>query len=276
MAVAEADQGVSLDWSEGDLKLDGVNIHYWRRGRGRPLVLAHGAGDSGECWTRLAAALEREYDVLAYDARYHGRSDAVENPPEGPGADLIAVVEELGLERPAIMGHSMGAAAVALAAAARPDLFRCAILEDPAFRLPLPEGTPAAAPPPGLPAADYGAMTVQEVEAAGRARSPSWHDDEWGPWARSKKQYRRPAAAGPSLGAPGAWRDVVARIHLPVLLVFGGNAARGRLVSDEAAAEARRLNPTLEAVKLEQAGHNVRREAFDDFMATVRRFLAHH
>jgi pimeloyl-ACP methyl ester carboxylesterase len=222
----------------------------------------------------VAAALEQDYDIVAYDARYHGLSDAADNPPEGAGADLITVTEKLGLESPAIMGHSMGAGAVLLAAGARPDLFRRAILEDPAFRLPLPEGAPPPPPPPGLAAPDYATMTVEAIEADGRRRNPGWHDEEWGPWARSKSQFRRPPNMGGSLGPPGAWRERLAKVSVPTLLIYGGNPDRGRLVSDEAAAEAKKLKPDLELLKLDRAGHNVRREAYDDFMAAVRAFLA--
>ncbi len=70
-----------MGWTEGYLSADNVRLHYWRRGSGPPLLLAHGFGDSGECWTRVAEALEDDYDIVAYDARYHGLSDA---PADGP------------------------------------------------------------------------------------------------------------------------------------------------------------------------------------------------
>lgn len=258
-----------MSWQQGDLDLGGVRIHYYRRGSGRPLVLAHGMSDSGECWTRVAEALESDFDIVAYDARFHGLSDATPGVPFGGGADLLGVVDGLGLARPAVMGHSMGARTVMAAAAEQPNRFACAILEDPPLRLPGP-GEVARRPPPP----DYAAMTVAEIEAYGRGLSPSWHDDEFGPWARSKKQFRPPAAGG--LLPPGDWRDAIARMSLPTLLVYGGNRERFGLVGDEAAEEARRLNPGLVTLGLDEAGHNVRREAFDAFVAAVRGFLADH
>lgn len=256
-----------MAWTEGDLNLDGVRIHYYRRGAGRPLVLAHGRGDNGECWTPLAEALEDEYDIVAYDARYHGLSDAVEGDLGG-GGDLVGVVEVLGLGRPAVLGHSMGARAVMAATAARPELFACAILEDP----PLWIGSPPDLSARRMQAPDYAAMTLEEIEAQGRAMSPTWADGEFGPWARSKKQFRPPAGA--SMLPPGDWRDDVARMALPTLLIHGGNRERFAIVTGEVAAEARRLNPRLETLKLDAAGHNVRREAFPEFVAAVRSFLA--
>lgn len=262
-----------MGWQEGDLNLDGVRIHYYRRGSGRPIVLAHGATDNGLCWTRVAEVLGGDSDVIAYDARFHGQSDAPEDTTGGGGTDLIGLVEQLGLERPAIMGHSMGAGSVAAAAAERPDLFRCAILEDPGWRMPV-AGNAESAARPELP--NYQGMTVEEIAAAGRERSPMWHEDEFGPWALAKTQVRRGPLQARPMPAPGAWRDTAGRITCPVLLVTGGNRERGAIVTPEAEEAAKRACPTLEVVRLAQAGHNIRREAFEEFIATVTSFLARH
>ncbi|MGH2602926.1 MAG: alpha/beta fold hydrolase, partial [Dehalococcoidia bacterium] len=234
-----------MAWREGDIEVDGVRLHYYRRGSGPPVVLAHGATDNGLCWTRVAEEMERDYDVIAYDARFHGLSDAPEEASGGGGADLLGLVEQLGLERPALIGHSMGAGSVAAAAAERSDLFCCVILEDPGWRTEAPQRPP----PP-----DYRSMTPAEIEAAGRERSPMWHDAEFGPWALAKQQYRPPPAQSrPPLGA---WRETVAAITCPALLITGGNRERGAIVTPEAAAEAQRLCPRLEVVCFEDAGHN--------------------
>ena len=41
-----------MEWQEGELDANGVRIHYYRRGVGRVLVLAHGMTDNGKCWSR--------------------------------------------------------------------------------------------------------------------------------------------------------------------------------------------------------------------------------
>ena len=104
-----------MSWQQGDLDLGGVRIHYYRRGSGRPLVLAHGMSDSGECWTRVAEALESDFDIVAYDARFHGLSDATPGVPFGRGGDLLGVIDGLGLveriilSRPAVeAGERLG------------------------------------------------------------------------------------------------------------------------------------------------------------------------
>jgi hypothetical protein len=53
------------NWFSGDVDANGVRIHYYRTGGEKPpLVLSHGATDSGRCWTRVARDLESDYDVI--------------------------------------------------------------------------------------------------------------------------------------------------------------------------------------------------------------------
>lgn len=258
-----------MEWREGDIDIGGCRIHYYRRGTGRPLVLAHGASDNGRCWERFARAVEDQYEVVAYDARYHGRSGAPEGGSLGGGEDLVGLVEGLALERPAVAGHSMGAMSVAEAAGSRPELFRCAVLEDPPWR----DSFPANREPP----VDTSGYSYEQMLEYGRSIAPSWHPDEFPAWAESKLQFRPPADWRASFGKRlRNWRETAAAIGVPALLVTGGNEAAGAIVTAEVAAEARRLNPRIEVVRFEGAGHNVRREAFEPFVAAVSAFLARH
>ncbi|MBN1247216.1 MAG: alpha/beta fold hydrolase, partial [Anaerolineae bacterium] len=124
-------------WPDAYVEANGIRLHYWRTGNGTkpPLVLCHGYSDNGLCWTPVARALEKDFDVIMVDARGHGQSDA---PDEGystadQAADLAALVRALALDKPVIMGHSMGGATAGYAAATYPDLFGKVVLEDPAW-----------------------------------------------------------------------------------------------------------------------------------------------
>jgi 3-oxoadipate enol-lactonase len=84
-------------------------------------VLIHGlGGTSGTIWRHLAGELEPEFTVVTYDLRGTGGSGR----PTGPYSlddfvdDLRSLVEHLGLERPALVGHSFGGS-IALAYAAQ-------------------------------------------------------------------------------------------------------------------------------------------------------------
>ena len=196
--------------------------------------------------------------------------------PEGGtfsmGADLAGLVEALELEKPAVIGHSMGGMSAAEAVGLKPELFCCAILEDPPWRDSMPQQIAGVGAP-----ADRNKLTVEEIAAAGKLQSPTWHEDEFPAWAESKLQLRVPEdwRARRASGL-GQWRETANAIGVPTLLVRGGNAARGRIVDDAVAAEAQQLNSRIECVCLAKAGHNIRREAFREFVAAVNAFLARH
>lgn len=99
-------------------------------GSGIPVVLLHGlAGHTGE-WELLAEQLSPRYRVIAVDQRGHGRSER--RPPEVTRdafiEDVLAVTEQLELERPVVVGQSMGGHAAMLVAAAHPDLVRALVM----------------------------------------------------------------------------------------------------------------------------------------------------
>ncbi|OVE84096.1 alpha/beta fold hydrolase [Natronolimnobius baerhuensis] len=123
-------------WERGFVETNGIEVHYCRTGgSGPPFVISHGLTDDGYCRLDLARELEDEFDVVLYDARGHGRSDA---PDEEYGAseraaDLFGLLEALAIEDPILFGHSMGADTVTEAATRRPDRPRAVILEDPVW-----------------------------------------------------------------------------------------------------------------------------------------------
>lgn len=166
------------EWQSADVVANGIRIHYYRTGGNKPpLVLSHGFGDDGLCWTRVARALEADYDVILPDARGHGLSEA----PEGGytsthrAADLAAFIRALALERPAIGGHSMGAGTSLYCAALYPGLVACAILEDPGLR---DIDSPAELDEMMLrrrrEIEENRARSRDEIIAEGRARNPTW------------------------------------------------------------------------------------------------------
>jgi pimeloyl-ACP methyl ester carboxylesterase len=126
-------------WTEGTVEASGIDIHYTRTGDGSkpPLVVAHGFTDDGPCRAPLARDLETDYDVVAFDARGHGRSAAPASgyDLENRVADLVGAIEALGLARPFLFGHSMGGDTVLAAAARHPGLARAVAVEDPACLL---------------------------------------------------------------------------------------------------------------------------------------------
>ena len=257
-------------WQAGKVEIAGGHLAFHRTGGDGPaLVLSHGLTDNGLCWTRLAAALAPQYDIVMLDARGHGESSRIGGVTYDPGEDIAEAIQCLGLVAPVVMGHSIGARATALCAGAHPALVSKVILENPAF-LPPVDAAKAEKRREDFRrhVEKFHAMSNAEITAAGREQSPDWHDDEFPAWAASKKQVDPAALPEHSV----SWQDAVARIEAPTLLICG-EGVRGSIVSPETAAEAERINPSVTSVRIRNAGHNIRRENFADYLAVVNSFL---
>lgn len=93
------------------VEANGIELYYERRGDGPPVVFLHGAGADHRYWAEVTDPLTDEFEVVVLDMRLHGKSGG---DPDDPGAigtyveDLHAFIDGLGLDRPAIVGHSMG------------------------------------------------------------------------------------------------------------------------------------------------------------------------
>jgi pimeloyl-ACP methyl ester carboxylesterase len=212
-----------IDWQEGDVLTNGMRMHYYRTGgHGKPqLVLAHGFSDSGLCWTPVARVLEADYDIIMIDARNHGLSEApLPSNTGSQGDDLAGLIMALGLDKPAVMGHSMGGIAALMAAAYHPELISKVILEDSG-----PFDTPNR--PPETPESrqqrvdEFKAMQAKGREgiiALGHEQSPAWSAEELGPWADSKLQLRMDAITRSNMST-STWREAFPLIQCPLLII---------------------------------------------------------
>lgn len=103
-----------------------------RAGRARPVVLLHGFTGSSESMAGVARSLCEERPVHRIDLIGHGRSDAPEDVAHYSMQrcvdQVVALMDALGLERPHLVGYSMGARTALSLAAARPDRIASALL----------------------------------------------------------------------------------------------------------------------------------------------------
>ena len=182
-----------MDWSSGFVKTNGIRIHYYRTGGHKPpIVLAHGITDDGLCWTRLAQALESEYDVIMPDARGHGSSDAPETgySPNDHAADLAGLIDSLKLDNPILVGHSMGASAVSVAVGIYPGMVACIVLEDPPWPIDNAESEQerqATLQRWRHDILENKKKTIEELLSSCRKECPAWTDADYGPWSDSKR-----------------------------------------------------------------------------------------
>jgi pimeloyl-ACP methyl ester carboxylesterase len=91
--------------------IGGRRIFFESEGKGRPVVLIHGAGQDTTSWRYNIPHFAKSCRVIAVDLPGHGKSEVV-LPPIRLTADYARyvrdIIEELRLERPVLMGHSMG------------------------------------------------------------------------------------------------------------------------------------------------------------------------
>lgn len=146
-----------------------------RTGSGPAVVLVPGLGTPGEVWQGTVAHLSARHACHVLDlAGFAGRApvaapaflDAVRD-------DLVAYVREQKLERPVIVGHSLGAVIALAAAAAAPDAFGGVVAVDGVPFLPAlldPAATVDAMKPRAAQMRQaYASMTREQVEGGARA-----------------------------------------------------------------------------------------------------------
>ena len=152
----------------------GVRVHYVRAGEGPALVYVHGAkGSTYDFTLSLGPRLAERYTAVAMDrpgSGFSGRLPSGENRPEAQAAVLRAAARQLGLERPLLVGHSLGAAVALAWALDAPDEV-AAVVTLGAYALPL--GGPAAVG--GQAAAVPGRAAAASAPWAAPASGARWY-----------------------------------------------------------------------------------------------------
>jgi pimeloyl-ACP methyl ester carboxylesterase len=119
-----------------------LEVHDWP-GSGPVVLAVHGITANGLSWGPVARHLDGRVTLLAPDLR--GRAGSRDEPgPYGLARhadDVISVLDERGVNRAVVAGHSMGAYVAALAAVRHPDRVTSVVLVDGGLAFPLPPGT---------------------------------------------------------------------------------------------------------------------------------------
>lgn len=206
------------------------------RADGPAMLLLHALGESGADWEGVIPALAADYWLIAPDMRGHGAS-------AWPGAysfelmrdDAVELLDELGVERAIVVGHSMGAAVGWLLGLTRPERVSRLIIED--APLPFPRETVVRTQPDGPLPFDWAAI----VTVAAEVNDPT----------------RR-------------WWPLLPALKIPTLVVGGGAESS---IPQEELARAASLVPDCHLVTID-AGHHVHRNRPEEFTTTVRDWLA--
>ena len=267
-----------------------VRLHAVVGGSGPPLLLVHGWPEFWYAWRMVMPALARDFEVIAVDQRGIGLSD---KPAGGYDTrtlanDLVALMEALGHQRFALVGHDTGFAISYAIAADHPDrVERVALLEIP--------GSPGAAPSPPVfvPGAINDRLwhlpfnridTLNEQLVAGREKLfYGWEFD-----AAAKKlpeeviDYYVGALSNPeSLHASFEWyraldttmaQDQERRkrpLSMPVLAIGGAMS-----FADHVGQAMKLVAEDVQSVVIPETGHFLAEESPDELLAALTPFLA--
>lgn len=113
---------------------NGVQLRYVEEGKGDPIVLVHGYTSNIErSWieTGVLANLAKDFHVIAFDNRGHGKSDKPHDPKaygDQMSKDIVRLLDHLKIQRAHIVGYSMGGVIVAKLLTSSPDRFLTATL----------------------------------------------------------------------------------------------------------------------------------------------------
>src|SRR5690554_3364155 len=182
-----------------------------------PTVLAiHGITASHLSWKTLAETMP-ELRIIAPDLRGRGRSNGLPGPWGMPthAADMVAILDEFGLDRVIVVGHSMGAFVAATLAMRAPERVSELILIDGGLPIPVPAGVAQEDLPRALigPAAERLSMTFESVQAYRDFwRVHPAFAEEWTPAIEAYVDYDLDGQA-PNL-APSSSYDAVAQDSL--------------------------------------------------------------
>ena len=104
--------------------VNGINLYYETHGAGRPLILLHGGLGSGEMFGPLLPALAEGHQVIAVDLQGHGRTADIDRPisVQLMAGDIAALILHLGLDKPDIVGYSLGGGVAFFTALQHPEL----------------------------------------------------------------------------------------------------------------------------------------------------------
>jgi len=248
------------------IEVDGVRLHYVSAGQGSPVLLIHGLGASTFSYRYTIPELSRHFRVIAPDLLgfgYSARPADADYSLTAQARRLRALLDALGIERAAVVGHSMGGALAMRFATSYAERVSRLVLIDSAVDRELRRGGrlvwlfQALLPVGAL-------FTIHSRRFRRRALRVSVHDpahvtDE------VVEGYFRPARMKGHLRALGRtmaswWQDELVepeRIAQPTLLLWGEH---DRLLPPRVGEELARRIPNAKLMVVPSAGHQVPEE----------------
>ncbi len=252
-----------------------MKLNFKKIGNGQPLIILHGLFGSADNWLTVARGLEKDYSLYLVDQRNHGDSGQSEEwDYQVMAQDLTQFMEEQGLEKTHLLGHSMGGKTAMTLALNHPEKVDRLIVVDIAPRYYRVHHQSIL---DGLNAID-----LDKLQSRNQA------DDILSEYVEEKgtRQFLLK-----SLGRNGEGKFIW-KINLPIitekienvsqpivsdrifdrpaLFVTGANS---RYVQDKDKADIEKLFPNSNIIKIKNAGHWIHAEQPEAVIKTVQAFL---
>lgn len=248
------------------VNVNGIELAYTRRGKGTPLVLLHGFPLDHHLWDRTADQLEGTFDLILPDLRGFGGSTTVDTPytMDDYASDIAGLLDQLGVGKAAIAGHSMGGYVTLAFARLFPNrvsglgLISSQVLADPPDRK---EGRYKTA-------ADVAEKGISGVVDAMTTKFTS--NPELQAFARKNMEGQSPAAFIGALKAMAERQDstpLLASMNYPVVVLHGD---ADQLIPVDRAREVRDAVPQARYVELKGVGHIPMLEAVDETVEALK------
>ena len=256
----------------------GMRFHFteWGDPSAPPALLLHGGNQSSHSWDLVSLHLADRFHVYALDQRGHGDTEwsrELDYSMEAMSADVLAFIADQGLDRPVILGHSMGGRVTLQTILHDPTVARAAVIVDVG-----PELSAKGAKVIG----DFIAHNIEfddlDEFLENVARYDRFRSREH--IARTVKYNLLVRADGKYVSKvdhrrlPGSMReitlDAVAAIDCPVLVVRGGESD---VLTADAAERFVAALPAGRLVTVPDVGHNVHGGNTPGFLAAVTPFL---
>lgn len=257
--------------ASGYVERDGLRLHHLEYGQaGAPVVIVPGITSPAATWEFVSLDLARDYHVITLDIRGRGLSDT---PSAGYAltdyaADVSAVIERLDLQRPTLIGHSMGARIAAAVRVLHQGAAGPLVLADP----------PLTGPGRGT----YPMSLEAFMDQLQAARSGAAPEDllRYFPTLTPEHLALR-AQWLPSCDENAvreSWHNFhredffayLRELEPPVLFMYGGDSP---VVPESALPEITETRPDLEIARIPDAGHMILWDNTADFLREARRFL---
>lgn len=233
------------------IEVNGVRLAYDRRGNGTPMLLLHGFPLDHNLWDEVVPLLENQFDLILPDLRGFGKSSTVDSfySMEDYASDIAALLDHLGIQKAAIVGHSMGGYIALAFARLYPErisglgLVSSQVLADVPERK---EGRYKSA----AEVADKGIASVVETMTPKFTPDPRLQE-----YARKSMEKQQPGAYIGALKAMAERLDstsLLASIDYPVVIVHGDADS---LVPIDRAREVKSALPDAHLVEVSGAGH---------------------